>query len=318
VDGKAKGPKAGGDVDVDGKGGLSKSVALGFKGKGGVGGGASVSGIAGGGKGGTGFKIGSKVSAKWSGDGNYYNAIIDGELEEGGKKYYNVKFPDYGNTEKVAAGDIKLVMGAGAGAGAGAGGGLHLGIGGLGKGALSKSVGVMLGAKGKKEGDESSSSSDEEEKKGKANSPLVASQPEFLVKRTSVQVTSDDLKGFKEVDAWFGDKYFWNQRKKAKYRLTVSNPVKKADKFTFTISVENSAKVRNKCFMVWWKLKGKKAAKQKINGSGKEGNFTANVEMPLPDLSGDAKITLIVQPKFAGVLHVDMTMVIDVTNHLKF
>jgi hypothetical protein len=56
-----------------------------------------------------GFKVGDKVSAKWSEDGQWYDAVIDCISQRGALQFFSVTFTEYGNSEEVAAIDIKKI-----------------------------------------------------------------------------------------------------------------------------------------------------------------------------------------------------------------
>jgi len=193
------------------------------------------------------------------------------------------------------------------------------------------------GKKGKKEGSSSSSSSSEGEEKKESGlkdsgmdlSASIAGVSEggFEMKRTSVMIQAkEDPRKTVEVDAWIGEKTFWNRKKESKYIVTVSNPLVEGDKLRFQLSVENKSNIKNKFFNVWMFVQTKMGKKLKIkNGkkiklAGTEGNAAASQDVeykiPLEDYSESAQFFLVVQPVFRGLTHADMTMKIDVSEFI--
>jgi len=88
--------------------------------------------------------------------------------------------------------------------------------------------------------------------------------------------------------------------------------------------VENKSNIKNKFFYVWmYVFKGKKGGKiggKKMKLPGTESNSAASqeveVKIPLEEYSDASTFVLVVQPKFRGLTHADMTMRIDMTEFI--
>jgi len=137
--------------------------------------------------------------------------------------------------------------------------------------------------------------------------------------------------GGKEVDAWVGEKSFWNRKKGAKFVLTLSDPKLAGDEIVGTLSVENKSRgIRNKNLTAWLKVKriqdakkGKKipltktSKKQKMKGTGELLADSFDVKVKVPDLAkGEiCECLMHLQADFKGV-HANMAMVVDLTEFI--
>jgi len=148
------------------------------------------------------------------------------------------------------------------------------------------------------------------------------------VKRTSIFIADTSDKKDKEVDAWIGEKTFWNKKKEEKYVVTISDPhLISIRKLKFVLQVTNRSPVKNKFIYVWLKRDSKAGSKKrkktyaKLKLQGTEGKTSYETEVTYSfdeDTQENSTYTLVVQPKFRGFTHADMTVPIDISDFMIF